>query len=1206
MSKNFHITQLNLQHNKLANASLDKLQNSPLELLQEPHLDRQGNPCGFSMQKNCFFQQDSRCRAMVRVSQDVTAWKIEEFTGRDMATIGTRINQNTVLFSSVYLDITLEVENNLLEMLIQHGNSKQIPLILGIDSNAHSALWGNETNERGLAMEDLIFANNLTVINSGTKPTFVTGRAETHIDITLANEKAQEILNISSWKVRDDLPMISDHRAITFQVGQYEPLKFTYRNLKKVDWELFKCSLSRKLTDLTVCSNDITTAENLDTLCETFEKCIHETMNEFNTLKTRTTHQWKTWWNESLETQKEDLKKFYKLFKRNKMTRSCYFEYLKSFRKNIEKAKANSWKSFCTENTDAKDISKLCRIIQGTKSVPITLIKDSNGNPPINESASLTNLIKAHFPDCSFIPTRNIKEDAEPNTVSDFLDFVTKSNIRESLDSFGKFKAAGPDEIQPVVLQNLPENGYDLVLSMYKASMKLSYIPVKWRKMNVIFIPKPQKDSYDKPKSFRPITLSNFILKGLERLIQWYLTNEIIDLPLPNQHAYTEGRSCETALCEAVHYMEENINRGEYTLCVSLDCSGAFDNILFDKAEQALQEHGIEGNFRRWILHLLRGREVTFTDKNLNMSRTFFPTKGTPQGGVISPLLWNLIINELIREITTRTDLKVVCYADDILLMSRNKFPDIAAMDIQSGLKIVENWAKGSGLMFNPAKTQVCFVTNKHVKYTYLLKLNGEQLKFAKSFKYLGITIDKTLTWNEHVKNKANKVRRLSHLVKGVVGNKWGLTPDKCIWILTSLIRPVLSYGSLVWAHRLTPTKEKLLTGIQRPLMLACTGAMRSTPQATLEVMLGINPMLIHIQEAGLQAKARYFAIHGIAWDGETHLSRGNSIVKSLKQLKEVSTWGQEYDFISKTRIFTQTITENTGDVSYHIYCDGSKMDNHTGMSSCITQEDYNLHQIGYKLPDYATVFQSEVFAITQALKWMKTNNVVNSNVTIWSDSQAAIAAISNTVVKSRTVKEAKLLLIEAQKENNVKIHWIRGHNDSTGNELADAMAKMSAICGEYHHIPPPLIVLKSSIKDIFKQKWEQYWAALDGLEHSKRMIPKVIHTNLLQDKWSRGNLAILAEIVSGHSLLNKHMCIWREEIISPLCRLCNEGLETPAHLFFDCWAQTLFRTQFWLQQNAKTEETGGEKKILKTYWEYFSTNKCFQNLRLANSEQMN
>jgi len=1193
------ITQINLQHNKLATATFDKYFHSCIDLIQEPYLGIHTNPNSFVLTKNCFHKINSSPRAIVRTGTDIPSWLISEFTDKDIATVGIKVNHSIIYVASVYLDILLPIEDSTLLALLEHTLKNNIPLVIGMDSNAHSTLWGIDDNDRGTKLETIIFQNNLTLLNRGTKPTFLRGDSQTHIDITLINAAAGDILSFNEWRVRDDLPLISDHRAITFQIGKYEPLKLTYRNLKKVDWVKFQTITEPLLENLANSFQEVSSMEDLEGISITFEKILKDAIDDLGTLKTRKTKQWKTWWNDSLEKAKLSLKKSYKSFQKRHISRDEYFETLRQYKKLVEKTKLESWRAFCTQTNDAKEISKLCKIIQGNTLKPNTLIKGVDGSTPSSTEESMTNLIKAHFPDCSFHNPRIVTATAKEK--SDAESFLNPSRIRESFDSFGKYKAAGPDGLQPVLYQNLPKIGYDILMLMFCASINMKYIPHTWRKMSVIFIPKEGKNDYGNPKSFRPITLSNFILKGLERILQWYLTRDVIDLPLPSQHAYTEGRSCETALCDAVHFMEEKITRKLFNICVSLDCSGAFDNITFDKAHSALQHHKVDANLQGWLLHLLKGREVTYLDNKLDVSKTFYPTKGTPQGGVISPLLWNLIIDELNRKLISQTRLKVVTYADDILLLYAGKDISRTAFEIQKGLNIIEEWANESGLIFNPNKTQACIVTNNRIRIKPVLKLYGQQLEYLDTFKYLGVTIDKRLTWTSHVRNKLTKVKRLAHLAKGVVGNTWGLTPNKSLWIHTAIIRPIMSYGGLVWAHNLNSTKQKQLKGLQRQILLAATGAMRSTPTSALEAMLGISPLHIYLQEVSTVAKARYYLTNPMVWKGQTHLQNGNSVKNFLKVLEESPLWKEDIDYVTKTRIFVEEQhSQIMNAVNFNIYCDGSKMDLNTGMATCITQDEFILDHKCNKLPSYATVFQAEVFAIKQALSWIKDNHTIDSNVTIWSDSQAAIAAIAKSTVTSKLVRDAKLLLAEVSQDNRIDIRWVRGHDDNTGNELADTFAKEAALRGILLNIPAPLIALKGSIKAFYGKQWDLLWASLDGCTHSKKMLAKVMHQYLLKQRsWSRTQLGLLSEIISGHCLLNKHLCKWREEILHPLCRLCEEGFETPHHLYAECNALLLYRTQFWLMQS--TQDC--EKTIIEIYFDYFTGCQRFQSLRLTNSE---
>ena len=60
-------------------------------------------------------------------------------------------------------------------------------------------------------------------------------------------------------------------------------------------------------------------------------------------------------------------------------------------------------------------------------------------------------------------------------------------------------------------------------MMIYRACFYLEYTPTPWKDTKVIFIPKPGKEDYNQAKSFRPISLSNYLLKGLERLLGWHM-----------------------------------------------------------------------------------------------------------------------------------------------------------------------------------------------------------------------------------------------------------------------------------------------------------------------------------------------------------------------------------------------------------------------------------------------------------------------------------------------------------------------------------------------------------------------------------------------------------------------------------------------------------------------------------------------------------
>ena len=103
------------------------------------------------------------------------------------------------------------------------------------------------------------------------------------------------------------------------------------------------------------------------------------------------------------------------------------------------------------------------------------------------------------------------------------LPWIDRRRICKAMRSFSDFKASGPDDLKPIVIKWLPDNAIELLWLIFMACIKLYYTPKMWRQSCMVFIPKPGKDDYMLPKSFRPFSLTSFLFKTLERLVLWHL-----------------------------------------------------------------------------------------------------------------------------------------------------------------------------------------------------------------------------------------------------------------------------------------------------------------------------------------------------------------------------------------------------------------------------------------------------------------------------------------------------------------------------------------------------------------------------------------------------------------------------------------------------------------------------------------------------------
>ena len=106
----------------------------------------------------------------------------------------------------------------------------------------------------------------------------------------------------------------------------------------------------------------------------------------------------------------------------------------------------------------------------------------------------------------------------------------------------------------------------------------------------LIFIPKPGKSSYKLAKSWRPISLTNYLIKALEKLCVWESDKALQKHPVhTRQHGFRADRNTVTAISEVTDFIEQNIFFNKYVLAVFLDIQAAFDTVSPEKIKSALK-----------------------------------------------------------------------------------------------------------------------------------------------------------------------------------------------------------------------------------------------------------------------------------------------------------------------------------------------------------------------------------------------------------------------------------------------------------------------------------------------------------------------------------------------------------------------------------------------------------------------------------------
>ena len=1172
------ILQVNLQHSKAASAALCQQflrDNIDLALIQEPWLCK-GGVAGLGEAKGelVYDTSLSDTRTCILVRKGIKSLPLTNFCSRDITTV--KIEQcidgtnGDLILSSIYLpyDATEPPPSRGLDHLVEKLQGGQ-HLLVGADANAHHEAWGStNTNFRGESLLSYLISKELYILNNGNKPTFRNRIREEVLDITFSTGAICSL--VENWHVSSE-PSLSDHAYIRFQIRKRNNESLSiFRNPRKTDWYEYSADLGAMLSKPVRVKSII----DIDQAASQLQEAILDSYHNNCPLQLRQKHQQTRWWSIDLEKKRKKVRS-----KFNKCKRSGdwleYRETLAEYKSAIRTAKRNSWKAFCQDISSQTETARLQKVMVNLRHHPVGTLEKPTGGYTATSLETLDLLLRIHFPGCIVREQndggfQNAAVNPWPRaTAADWRtarSVITVASIKRAINKFSPFKAPGGDMIFPALLQKGPESLYQQLCAIFRASLAYGYIPQSWRVSRVVFIPKRGRANYTNAKAYRPISLASFMLKTMERLIDRHIRRRVLsDTPLHrNQHAYQPGKSCETAIHQLVSRLEDSLDRREIALGAFLDIEGAFDNTSFASMISSARNRGLESTACRWIDSMLRSRRIQ--SQLAGSSREVEATRGCPQGGVLSPILWSLVVDDLLQKLTKQG---YYCqgYADDIALVVFGKFPQIITDLMNSGLKLINDWCGKEGLQVNSSKTVVVPFTRKRVQGEFnSLRLNGERVNISESVKYLGITLDNKLTWNQHLKNVIHKARWSFLAARRFVGLTWGLKPHMAYWLYTAVIRPQVAYGALVWWPKAQQTTSiRKLSSLQRLACVCITGAFRSAPTATLEILLGLPPLNIYLKS---EARMAAYRLTNTGNWRRSIRSVGHSLIteKVLKgtvldmisdSMQAVSLENKALSFVLGSRRDwnkSQLPARNANQIIF--YTDGSRVGSHSGFGVYCPAPRI---EIFGSLGQHCTVFQAEIYAILMcALKGLE-KGFSNKHILILSDSQAAIMALDSDQTTSQLVWNCHQLLNKLALQNSIELRWVPGHLGIWGNEKADNLAKkgsMTPFIG-----PEPVCGISRSTARMAIKNWasetqHRLWYQLPGQRLGKLLVKKsssVLTKSLIH--MSREQLRTVTGLITGHGHVLKHLKTVGIRQGDVSCRLCGKSEETARHIILDCEA---------------------------------------------------
>lgn len=471
---------------------------------------------------------------------------------------------------------------------------------------------------------------------------------------------------------------------------------------------------------------------------------------------------------------------------------------------------------------------------------------------------------------------------------------IMKSEIEAALQKLKNGKTPGSDNIVAEMLKLSGENGIHILHLICNKIWKEGKWPKEW--MESIYVPLHKKGAKDECNNYRTIALINHASKVMLYILQERLKNYLLPQISPEQAGFVPGRGTRDQLMNVRQMIEKLYEFNVPAIFCFLDYSKAFDTVQWNQLWYILREMAVPEHLIYLVNSLYNNSSAQVRLEN-ELSAPFTVGKGVRQGCVLSPLLFNIYGEWIIRKATEEWSggvsiggrkISNLRYADDTTLLAADE------REMFELLERIENVSRECGLKLNRDKCCLLVVDRRGVLPQPFQLITGMEKK--DSLIYLGAQIT-------NKGGSEQEIRRRIGMAKDALGKLTKIWKDHDIRkqtklkLVQTLIFPIATYASESWTiNAVCRRKVEAFEMISYRRMLRIPWTAHRTNVSVLEE-LNIEPrdrLLPSIQRRMLK-----FFGHVLRRDGMEKLTiqgmvdgkrtRGRSPVRYIDQIKTIT-----------------------------------------------------------------------------------------------------------------------------------------------------------------------------------------------------------------------------------------------------------------------------------------------------------------------------
>ena len=396
------------------------------------------------------------------------------------------------------------------------------------------------------------------------------------------------------------------------------------------------------------------------------------------------------------------------------------------------------------------------------------------------------------------------------------IDF-SADDLVEAISEISPSAAAGPDRFPAILLKECKSVLAVPLYIIWRKSLDTGKIPQVLKTANVI--PVHKGGCRGTPKNYRPVALTSHLIKIFEKVIRKKVVEymETYQLFNPSQHGFRAGRSCLSQLISHYDRILELLENGDNVDVIYLDFAKAFDKVDFGVTLKKLNAMGIQGRIGHWVYSFLTNRTQTVL-VNKCRSRKADVKSGVPQGSVLGPLLFLVLIGDIDKDIAVAF---LSSFADDTRVGCNIRGIEDTER-LQTDLQSVYTWTTDNNMELHGDKFELLrYGQNSDItSQTNYISNTGLVIQEEDQVRDLGVTMHRSGSFSEQILKIVKEGKQQCGWILRTFNTRARL-PMITLW--KSLVLSRLEYCSQLWCP-LKKGEIQALEMVQRSFLRKISG----------------------------------------------------------------------------------------------------------------------------------------------------------------------------------------------------------------------------------------------------------------------------------------------------------------------------------------------------------------------------------------------